>query len=102
MKRALALALITALTLPLAVPVAAAPAPSFRARTPEQEVIYFVLPDRFDNGDPSNDRGGLTGDDIDARHGLRGSFAAGQQAEQDGGPDACSGGSHGVKLIGGL
>lgn len=62
MKRALALALITALTLPLAVPVAAAPAPSFRARTPEQEVIYFVLPDRFDNGDPSNDRGGLTGD----------------------------------------
>jgi glycosidase len=35
---------------------------SFRARTPEQEVIYFVLPDRFDNGDPSNDRGGLTGD----------------------------------------
>jgi glycosidase len=62
MKRALALALITALTLPLAVPVAAAPAPSFRARTPEQEVIYFVLPDRFDNGDPANDRGGLTGD----------------------------------------
>lgn len=42
--------------------VAAAPAPSFRARTPEQEVIYFVLPDRFDNGDPANDRGGLTGD----------------------------------------
>lgn len=42
--------------------VAAAPAPTFRARTPEQEVIYFVLPDRFDNGDPSNDRGGLTGD----------------------------------------
>lgn len=42
--------------------VAAAPAPTFRARTPEQEVIYFVLPDRFDNGDPANDRGGLTGD----------------------------------------
>lgn len=62
MKRALALALITALTLPLAAPVTAAPAPSFRARTPEQEVIYFVLPDRFDNGDPSNDRGGLSGD----------------------------------------
>ena len=35
---------------------------SFRARSPEQEVIYFVLPDRFDNGDPANDRGGLTGD----------------------------------------
>ena len=41
---------------------ATAPAPSFRARTPEQEVIYFVLPDRFDNGDPVNDRGWLAGD----------------------------------------
>ncbi len=40
---------------------AAAPA-DFRARTPEQEVIYFVLPDRFDNGDPRNDRGGIKGD----------------------------------------
>ena len=29
---------------------------------PEDEVIYFVLPDRFENGDPSNDRGGLSGD----------------------------------------
>ncbi len=25
-------------------------------------MIYFLLPDRFDNGDPTNDRGGLTGD----------------------------------------
>ena len=33
-----------------------------RARTPEQEVIYFVLPDRFENGDPANDRGGIRGD----------------------------------------
>ncbi len=43
---------------------ATAPAakPGFRARTPEQEVIYFVLPDRFENGDPANDRGGLSGD----------------------------------------
>ncbi|WP_103094963.1 alpha-amylase family glycosyl hydrolase [Novosphingobium guangzhouense] len=32
-----------------------------RARTPEQEVIYFVLPDRFENGDTSNDTGGLKG-----------------------------------------
>lgn len=32
-----------------------------RARTPEQEVIYFALPDRFDNGDPANDTGGLKG-----------------------------------------
>ncbi len=33
-----------------------------RARLPEDEIIYFVLPDRFANGDPANDRGGLTGD----------------------------------------
>ena len=26
------------------------------------EVIYFLLPDRFANGDPANDRGGLEGD----------------------------------------
>ena len=26
------------------------------------EVFYFVLPDRFDNGDPTNDEGGLSGD----------------------------------------
>ncbi|MEQ7872990.1 alpha-amylase family glycosyl hydrolase [Sphingomonas sp. ASV193] len=29
-----------------------------RARLPEDEVIYFLLPDRFDNADPANDRGG--------------------------------------------
>ena len=34
---------------------------NFRSRLPEDEVIYFVMPDRFENGDPSNDRGGLTG-----------------------------------------
>ena len=33
-----------------------------RDRLPEDEVIYFLLPDRFENGDPANDRGGLTGD----------------------------------------
>lgn len=38
-------------------------APSdYRARAPEDEVVYFVLPDRFENGDPANDRGGLKGD----------------------------------------
>lgn len=43
--------------------IAAQPArtPSFRDRPPEDEVIYFLLPDRFDNGDPKNDRGGLKG-----------------------------------------
>jgi glycosidase len=31
-------------------------------RAPQDEIIYFMLPDRFANGDPGNDRGGLTGD----------------------------------------
>lgn len=35
---------------------------AFRARLPQDEVIYFLLPDRFENGDPKNDRGGLKGD----------------------------------------
>jgi glycosidase len=42
-----------------------APAPSsaasFRERPPEAEIVYFLLPDRFENGDPSNDRGGFKG-----------------------------------------
>jgi len=37
-------------------------AQTVRARAPQDEIIYFVLPDRFANGDPSNDRGGLSGD----------------------------------------
>jgi glycosidase len=40
----------------------AAPAADWRARLPQDEVIYFVLPDRLENGDPKNDRGGLKGD----------------------------------------
>jgi glycosidase len=40
----------------------ATPTVDYRARPPEDEVVYFMLPDRFENGDPSNDRGGLTGD----------------------------------------
>jgi glycosidase len=43
-------------------PAAAAGAPGFRDRLPQDEVIYFVIPDRFRNGDPSNDRGGLVGE----------------------------------------
>ena len=42
-----------------ATPVAAQ---SYRDRTPEQEEIYFLLPDRFENGDTKNDTGGLKGD----------------------------------------
>jgi glycosidase len=40
----------------------AAAAQEYRARLPQDEVIYFVLPDRFENGDTANDRGGLSGD----------------------------------------
>jgi glycosidase len=49
----------------LALTLAASPAgaaDAYRERPPQDEVIYFLLPDRFENGDPSNDRGGLTGD----------------------------------------
>jgi glycosidase len=34
----------------------------YRARAPQDEIIYFLLPDRFENGDLSNDRGGLNGE----------------------------------------
>ncbi|HEY0925244.1 alpha-amylase family glycosyl hydrolase [Brevundimonas sp.] len=37
-------------------------AEALRQRPPEDEVIYFLLPDRFANGDSANDSGGLTGD----------------------------------------
>jgi len=46
----------------LALMAAATSHSDYLARRPEDEVIYFVLPDRFENGDLSNDRGGLTGD----------------------------------------
>ena len=51
--------LLAVLALLMAVPAAAA---DYRARLPQDEVIYFLLPDRFDNADPGNDRGGLVGD----------------------------------------
>jgi glycosidase len=55
--------LATALTVAAAT---AAPAlaqqAELRQRLPQDEVIYFVLPDRFANGDPRNDRGGIRGD----------------------------------------
>ncbi|QNM81878.1 alpha-amylase [Sphingomonas sabuli] len=53
--------MLTALSLALAAAAAAPPA-DYRARLPEDEVIYFLLPDRFENGDTSNDRGGIAGD----------------------------------------
>ncbi|MER7958533.1 pullulanase-type alpha-1,6-glucosidase [Streptomyces sp. NPDC096030] len=59
-----------------ALPAAAAPPPppppSDRALAAQparhdltREQFYFVLPDRFANGDPANDRGGLTGTRLD-------------------------------------
>ncbi|MCW1383465.1 alpha-amylase family glycosyl hydrolase [Novosphingobium sp. KCTC 2891] len=44
-----------------AIPLSAQ-AQEYRERTPAGETVYFVLPDRFENGDPKNDRGGLKGD----------------------------------------
>ena len=35
---------------------------SVRERAPTDEVIYFVLPDRFANGDATNDLGGYEND----------------------------------------
>lgn len=47
-------------------PALAQPSPTtlqaLRERPVEDEVIYFLLPDRFANGDTSNDRGGRSGD----------------------------------------
>src|SRR3546814_11347531 len=40
----------------------AAPAADYRQRPPEDEIVYFLLPDRFENGDAGNDKGGLEGD----------------------------------------
>ncbi len=52
---------IATTALPATVPLAAV-----RARLPQDEVIYFLLPDRFENADRSNDRGGLKGDRLHA------------------------------------
>jgi len=49
----------------LCVTPAAAQDQDYRARLPQDEVIYFLLPDRFANGDPSNDTGGIPGGRLD-------------------------------------
>jgi glycosidase len=49
-------------TLALLLASATGPDVAYRQRLPEDEIVYFLLPDRFENGDPSNDRGGLVGD----------------------------------------
>lgn len=61
---AVALALASALSFvpPLIGSAQAQALPGAANRLPQDEVIYFVLPDRFENGDARNDRGGLRGD----------------------------------------
>ena len=54
--------LLAALFALAAFPAGAAPAGDYRARLASDEIIYFVLPDRFENGSKANDRGGLKGD----------------------------------------
>ncbi len=46
---------------PAVAPAATAPTTNYRERLPEDEIIYFLLPDRFDNADAKNDRGGIKG-----------------------------------------
>jgi len=60
---ALAASLLTLSIAPFSVvPCSVAqPTGDYRDRLPADEVIYFLLPDRFENGDASNDRGGLKG-----------------------------------------
>ncbi|WP_373297614.1 pullulanase-type alpha-1,6-glucosidase [Streptomyces lavendofoliae] len=78
-RTAAALAAATVAALVPALPATAAPAPpappSDRALAGEparhdltREQFYFVLPDRFANGDPGNDRGGLTGSRLTTGH----------------------------------
>jgi glycosidase len=52
----------------LALACTANAADAVRERAPTEEIVYFVLPDRFENGNPANDRGGLKGDRL--KHGF--------------------------------
>ncbi|MDB5421050.1 MAG: alpha-amylase, partial [Brevundimonas sp.] len=60
---AMASAALACMIMPVAASAQAAPsaASDFRARLPQDEVIYFLLPDRFENGDRANDTGGIAG-----------------------------------------
>ncbi|WP_425988302.1 alpha-amylase family glycosyl hydrolase [Brevundimonas sp. TWP2-3-2] len=59
--RGLTLGLMTTLLASTAL----AQTPDYRARLPQDEVIYFLMPDRFDNSDVSNDTGGISGGRLD-------------------------------------
>src|SRR5258708_25855009 len=58
---ALAASLLTVGLTPCGAAQSAQSARDYRDRLPADEIIYFLLPDRFENCDPSNDRGGLQG-----------------------------------------
>src|SRR5258707_10454533 len=60
--------LVLKAVLALALAASVPPTADYRARLPQDEVIYFLLPDRFENGDPSNDKGGLSGDRLQTGH----------------------------------
>lgn len=62
MIRTLAAATLLATAAAITTAPASAQQAELRQRLPQDEVIYFVLPDRFANGDPRNDRGGIRGD----------------------------------------
>jgi glycosidase len=52
----------------LALACTANAADAVRERAETEEIVYFVLPDRFENGNPANDRGGIKGDRL--KHGF--------------------------------
>ena len=58
----LSLALLVAAGGAAPVATSAAAAQDVSERPAAGETVYFLLPDRFENGDPRNDRGGLKGD----------------------------------------
>ncbi len=62
MIRSLLLAASAMALVPSASAQASPPEQDLRARPAEREIVYFVLPDRFENGDPHNDTGGIKGD----------------------------------------
>ena len=55
------IAMVTAATIGTGNTAQAAEKQSYLTRQPADEVIYFMLPDRFENGDPRNDTGGIAG-----------------------------------------
>ncbi len=61
-RAALGLALAAGIACVLACKAKAETLADVRARLPQDEIIYFLLPDRFENGDTKNDLGGLKGD----------------------------------------